>query len=63
MKTTIIRAILAICTLVTLAVFISVTNNAARIQTAAISQQQNVPVLPGAAYSDLLNGLAAAGGR
>jgi uncharacterized membrane protein len=63
MKTTIIRTILAICTLVTLAVLISFTNKAARIQTAAISQQQTVPVLPGAAYSGLVNGLFAAGGR
>lgn len=49
--------------LVTLAVFISGTSKSARIQTAAINQQEIVPVIPGVAYSDLVNGLFAAGGR
>lgn len=57
MRTTISRAILAICTLVILTVFISFTNSAARIQTAAISQQQAGPMLPANAYSNLLNSL------
>lgn len=57
MKTTISRVILVIFTFVTLAVFISFTNNAASIQTAAICQQQAGPMLPANAYSDLLNSL------
>lgn len=57
MKTTIRRSILTFFTLVILAVFISFTNSAARIQTAVISQQLAGPVLPANAYSDLLNSL------
>lgn len=61
MKTTISRAILIFFTFVILAVFISFTNQTARIQTALLTKQQPGAVLPANSYSELLNGLATGG--
>lgn len=61
MKTTISRIILALFTLVTLAVFISFTTMSARVQTASLTTQQPEVALPGNSYSELVNGLSAGG--
>jgi hypothetical protein len=56
-------ALLIFAVTLLLAVASGAFGRSSRHRSAPGAQQQAGPVLPGTAYSDLLNGLSAAGGR